>query len=324
MHDSHRPLLGALAAGLLAACSVAGPSSELVDARRAYEDANRSSAADLVPAEVLSARQALERAEAAHADDPGSERERALAYVAHRRALRAVAQGETVKAKQELAQAERRARAAQETLRLRAERELADARRELSDTARELATVRSELEQRGETLDQHTLRLREQERLLAERKAELEARTAEIGSEREARQRAETEAAAALESIAKVQEQPRGMVITLSGHLLFASGQSELLPSAGSALEAVARAVQLAEDRSVIVEGHTDARGSDEQNLRLSQARADAVRQRLVAAGVDPARIRSVGRGEGSPLADNSTPEGRAENRRVEIVLAHP
>lgn len=309
---------------VVAACSATGPTPELVDARRAYDDANRSVAAELTPAQVLSARQALERAEAAHADDPGSERARTLAYVAQRRALRAMTEGEIAKTRRELTQAQRRASALEASLRASAERDLERARRELAETSQELATVRTELETRGETLDLHTTRLREQERQLAEKKAELEAQTAAIDSEREARRRAEAEAAAALEIIAKVEQGSRGTVITISGALLFGSGRSDLLPGAGPAIDAVARAIELDPDRNVVVEGHTDSRGSDELNARLSQARAQAVRVRLVAAGIDPARIRAVGRGESAPIADNATPEGRAENRRVEIILGAP
>jgi outer membrane protein OmpA-like peptidoglycan-associated protein len=317
-------MFGAPVLAFLAGCAATGPTPELVDARRAYEEANRSVAAELTPAQVLSARQALERAEAAHADDPGSVRERTLAYVAHRRALRAVTEGQIAKTRRELAQAERRASAIEESLRVSAERDLENARRELARTSQELATVRTELETRGESLDEHTARLREQERLLADRKAELEAQTAAIDAEREARRRAEAEAAAALASIAKVEQEGRGTVITISGALLFGSGRSQLLPGAGHALDAVARAIELDPDRNVVVEGHTDARGSDELNARLSRDRAEAVRVRLIAAGVDPARIRAVGRGESSPIANNATPEGRAENRRVEIILGAP
>jgi hypothetical protein len=70
-----------------------------------------------------------------------------------------------------------------------------------------------------------------------------------------------------------------------------------------------------------LVEGHTDDRGSDATNQQLSQKRADAVREYLESRGVPAERMRSVGRGESNPVASNDNPEGRANNRRVEIIV---
>jgi OOP family OmpA-OmpF porin len=69
------------------------------------------------------------------------------------------------------------------------------------------------------------------------------------------------------------------------------------------------------------VDGHTDASGTEEANLAISRLRADAVRRALVAGGVAAERITVVGSGEASPIADNDTREGRARNRRVEVVV---
>ncbi len=71
----------------------------------------------------------------------------------------------------------------------------------------------------------------------------------------------------------------------------------------------------------VRVEGHTDSRGRDAYNMKLSQGRADSVKAYLVKKGVDPARLDAVGYGETLPIADNNTTEGRAENRRVEFTI---
>ena len=69
------------------------------------------------------------------------------------------------------------------------------------------------------------------------------------------------------------------------------------------------------------IEGHTDNVGGDEYNQQLSQKRADAVKDYLVnQAGVSGAQVTSVGMGKGGPVADNGTPEGRAQNRRVEFI----
>lgn len=318
-------ILGAVAGALLVACASAGPSEELVDARRAYDEANRSKAAELAPDDVLEARQALERAEAAHAEDSGSDQERNLAYIAHRKALQAIAQGEIREAQQEIAQAEKKYQEVQAAIARDARRDLDRARAELAETNRQLATVRSELEERGETLDERTQSLRDREQELAERKRQLEQMTGALASEREARERAEAAAAAALESlreVAKVKEEQRGVVITLSGGVLFETAKSELLPIARQKLKAVADALKLqTEDKTIVVEGHTDSRGSDQMNMQLSRDRAESVREYLVSQGVDASRIQVVGRGETMPIADNATAEGRANNRRVEIIV---
>ena len=318
-------ILTAALGGLLLSCASAGTSPELVDARRAYEQANRSKAVELAPDEVLNAKQALERAEAAHADDPGSAAEQHYAYIAHRRALEAMSKGEIIDAHTNLQQAEKEYVEVQERMRRQARRDLERARAELAETSRQLSTVRSELEDRGDTLDERTEALREKEQELADRKAQLEKATGELASEREARLKAEAEAAAALaslEQVAKIKEESRGTVITLSGGVLFQSGKSELLPIARQQLQSVADALKLqTDDKTIVVEGHTDSRGSDALNLNLSQARAESVRSFLVQHGVDSSRIQAVGKGESMPIADNATPEGRANNRRVEIIV---
>jgi len=70
-----------------------------------------------------------------------------------------------------------------------------------------------------------------------------------------------------------------------------------------------------------VVEGHTDAKGSETYNLDLSARRAEAVRSYLVSQGVDQSRVSSQGLGFARPIADNKSAEGRANNRRVEIVV---
>lgn len=102
--------------------------------------------------------------------------------------------------------------------------------------------------------------------------------------------------------------------------MLFASGQTELLPSARNRLSEVADALKQS-DNALTIEGHTDAQGADSFNEELSLRRAEQVRDFLVSRGVPPDRISVRGLGEYRPVASNSTPEGRANNRRVEIVL---
>jgi outer membrane protein OmpA-like peptidoglycan-associated protein len=68
------------------------------------------------------------------------------------------------------------------------------------------------------------------------------------------------------------------------------------------------------------IDGHTDNSGTAGHNLTLSQERADAVKTQLIAMGIDQGRLTSKGFGDTKPIADNSTPDGRANNRRVEFV----
>ena len=105
--------------------------------------------------------------------------------------------------------------------------------------------------------------------------------------------------------------------------MLFASGKATLLPIAEQRLGQVAEVLQQQDDsKQITVEGHTDSVGSDEDNRRLSQDRADAVRAFLGDQGrAVRSRISSAGRGESMPIGDNKTPDGRAMNRRVEIIV---
>jgi OOP family OmpA-OmpF porin len=70
----------------------------------------------------------------------------------------------------------------------------------------------------------------------------------------------------------------------------------------------------------VLIEGHTDSKGSDAYNLSLSDRRAKSVYDYLTSRGVDPARLSSIGKGESMPIADNETEEGRQQNRRVMLI----
>jgi outer membrane protein OmpA-like peptidoglycan-associated protein len=125
-----------------------------------------------------------------------------------------------------------------------------------------------------------------------------------------------------LQKFASVKQESRGMVITLSGSVLFASNESTLLPAAVLKLNDVAEAlVKGNPDANITIEGHTDSQGSHDYNVNLGQKRADAVKAQLVSRGVASDRIKAVGIGPDRPVADNRSAEGRANNRRVEIVV---
>lgn len=99
----------------------------------------------------------------------------------------------------------------------------------------------------------------------------------------------------------------------------FATGSSKLLKAADSKLNEVVDAAREYPDVQLEVTGYTDNVGNAQKNLKLSQERANAVKAYLVRNGVASGRINTKGAGADSPIADNSTAEGRAKNRRVEV-----
>ena len=141
---------------------------------------------------------------------------------------------------------------------------------------------------------------------------------------------AKNEALAAQQQLASTQQQlqdlqakqtERGMVLTL-GDVLFDTNKATLKPGADQKLERLAAFLQKNPNERVIIEGYTDSTGSEDYNQELSQRRAQAVSDSLAAHGVSGSRYQAVGRGQGFPVASNSTSAGRQQNRRVEIVFS--
>lgn len=111
-----------------------------------------------------------------------------------------------------------------------------------------------------------------------------------------------------------------GLVLTL-GDVVFDAGKASLQPSALTAIDRLAQLLGVYPERSVRIEGYTDSLGDDAANQQLSERRAAAVRDELLARGVAAERIEAVGYGETRPIADNGTESGRQKNRRIDIVL---
>jgi outer membrane protein OmpA-like peptidoglycan-associated protein len=113
----------------------------------------------------------------------------------------------------------------------------------------------------------------------------------------------------------------RGVVVTL-GDVLFDTGKATLKPGADLAINRLATYLSANPQTRVLIEGHTDSRGSEEYNQELSQRRASAVAAALQSKGIAANQVQISGRGKGYPVASNDTPEGRQQNRRVEIVFS--
>ncbi|HET9959706.1 MAG TPA: OmpA family protein, partial [Polyangiaceae bacterium] len=272
----------------LSACSASTPSS-LVDARAAYQRASNGPAARLSPAQLHVAETSLAIAEQTYEDEGDSANARDRAYVAERKAQLAETQARIASADLRFAAFTR------ETARAK-ERNQAATRRDLDDTKAQLAGEKT---------------------LVASQSAELNAEK----NRRFAAEQSAASALAALANVAPVTQESRGTVITLSGAVIFASGRAELLPGARNKLDQVATALaQAGQSGKIVVEGHTDSRGSASMNEELSQRRAAAVRDYLISKGVSADRMEAQGMGPSRPIADNDTAEGRANNRRVEIV----
>jgi outer membrane protein OmpA-like peptidoglycan-associated protein len=111
--------------------------------------------------------------------------------------------------------------------------------------------------------------------------------------------------------------------IEIKQTVYFATNKSVIKRVSFPLLNEVAQALQDNPTIEVRIEGHTDSRGSDKHNLKLSDDRANSVREYLIGQGVDGGRMTSTGFGEDVPIADNRTKDGRAQNRRVEFVITN-
>jgi len=154
----------------------------------------------------------------------------------------------------------------------------------------------------------------------------LDARTREAEAARERAAMAESTSAELRNELAELQSRQtkRGLVITLQNDVLFDVDRSDIKPGAMNELQRVASLLNHEPDRRVRVEGHADSTGADSYNLDLSRRRAESVASALIQDGVSPSRVTAQGLGEAEPVATNATPEGRQQNRRVEVVVMDP
>lgn len=123
-----------------------------------------------------------------------------------------------------------------------------------------------------------------------------------------------------LAKLASTRREARGLIVTLPG-IFFDTGKSVLKAASMRTLDRIATQLNTDANIKIVVEGHTDSVGSETSNQKLSDARANAVRDYLVSKGVIAGAISATGFGEAQPLASNKTASGRQQNRRVELVI---
>jgi outer membrane protein OmpA-like peptidoglycan-associated protein len=120
---------------------------------------------------------------------------------------------------------------------------------------------------------------------------------------------------------ANVERVGEGIKITFDSGILFDVNKATLKQASKENLTKLAGILNKYEDTNILLEGHTDATGSEEYNLTLSKQRSESVANFLTGLNVAPTRLTMMGYGEGQPVADNETAEGRQQNRRVEVAI---
>jgi outer membrane protein OmpA-like peptidoglycan-associated protein len=306
--------LSTLASAAVLAVALAGcassppqPNADLEAARAAVERARADTTVLRVAStELETARQALSRAERAWSDKLGPEEVAHLSYLAKRRADIAMVVAAQARAD------ERLQAAGVERDRIQLQARTREAER---------ATAAARAAQASAQAAQLTAQAAQANAQAAQSQADMSRAEADAARMAAAQQ---AERAAALERDLAAMEgkkTDRGMVVTL-GDVLFSTGSAELQPGGVHAAQKLAAVMKDYPERRVLVEGFTDSVGSAPMNQALSQRRAEAFRQALMAQGIAPERIEVRGHGEDLPVADNSTAAGRQQNRRVEVLFS--
>ena len=310
---------------LLSAC-VAAPKKDLaLDRVRGELDELKSNQelAGYAPMAVRDAERALRNAELASGDDLYRSY---LVYMADRRIQIARTMAEREQHEQILDELEREHSAMLiKTSQLEADHARMDAEQArllVATTAEDAQRARDEREEalQKEAESARAAELSAEEAGQARRLAKSRASEAEYARlEAELASQQVTSLTRQLENL-QLRETESGVVVTL-GDVLFASGQVTLVEGGRSSLAEVVDLLQTEPDKKIRVEGHTDSLGDADENLLLSEQRAQAVLEALVSLGVANDRISSLGMGEDFPIASNEDEDGRARNRRVDVIL---
>jgi len=289
-------LAGLAGAFALSACGGERiPPRALVDARNEYARAKTGVTIQLDPTDVHEADLALQKAESAWNDEPDAPDTIDLAVIAQRKAQIAEAEAAAMQAQKDTEAAKAAQAQAMQAQLLAARGQLDAAHQMLNQTQSALDQTKTQLQMTAQQAE-------EQKKQLADLEAKLK------------------DARDTIAKIAAVKDDSRGMVITLQGEVLFETGKWDLKPAAMAKLDIIAQTL-MGKEQSMVVYGYTDNVGTRDRNMELSQKRAQAVRDYLVSKGIPADLITAQGKGPDDPVAENTSVEGRAQNRRVEIVV---
>jgi outer membrane protein OmpA-like peptidoglycan-associated protein len=211
-------------------------------------------------------------------------------------------------------QKEKDAAAAEAAAKAKAEAEAqaaAEAKRQAELNAAKEAQMKAEAEAKQATAAAEQARLQAKEQAAKEEAARAQAQTAALRAQ----------LLSQLNAVLQTSDTPRGLVVNMAD-VLFETGKYNLSQDAQLKLAKLSGIIQAHPGLNLGIEGHTDTTGSEDFNMKLSQQRADAVREFLVAQGLSGDIITSKGLGPSNPVADNGTAAGRKANRRVEIILS--
>ena len=302
-----------------AAAIIAKASQQLMHAEEAYRQKQNRAA---VEAAAKEATQTAEEARVMSVKQKAEEEAQAEA-----RAREAKARADAEAEGRRRAEAEQ-ARAQAEQARAQAEQAKAEAERmkqEAQAAAQQASAAAQEAARQKEEAEKAKAEAVAQQHVLA---AETDKARAAAAQSENLRQQAEKEKQELrarllqqLNSILSTRDSARGLIANMSD-VLFRSGSFELLPGARERLAKVSGIVLAYPSLHLQVEGHTDSVGTDEYNQQLSEHRAQSVRDYLVQQGINQYSVESRGFGKTEPIASNDTPEGRQQNRRVELVLS--
>ncbi len=302
--------------GCASAEQKAAVKSQLDRAAAAYEKARTDAyARTYAPFPLRDAEQALTAAGATR----DLKAQAHLGYVAEKRAQTALAIADWRRAEQDMAAL---GKETAEIVAQSREREVRVARADADARGQELGRTRQELDALGRKGELQTAEMERIKGDLDRTRTDLD--QARADAESKGRLVDQTKAAheATSRELAELKARPSDVhVVTMPGDVLFSTGTAEIAPGGTRSVEKLVVVLQKNPNLSVLIEGHTDNTGNDKGNLALSQKRAEAVKQVLVAKGIKPDRINTKGYGKQYPVAPNDSPSGRQQNRRAEVVV---
>lgn len=300
---------------------------ELFEAENALQIAEAAGADKYAADTMQSAQRDLSAAE--KSDKKKSHRDETITYA--REAVQAAEDARLITIRKMRAEDE----AAAQQQRIQAEQQAAEARQTAEQQA--AAAEQARLQQQQAQQQAEEARQAAQQQAAAAEQARLQQQQAEQQAQEAQQAREKAEQAAQqmaqqeqqererlrqqLNQVLTTRETARGLIVNMSD-VLFAFNKYELKPEAREKLAKISGILLAYPDLKVSVEGYTDSIGSDEYNQKLSEERADSVKDFLVAQSVPQNEVSAEGFGKNNPVADNSTSSGRAQNRRVELVVS--